>query len=278
VAAYAALMTDDYPPFRLDIGGHEPGHVLTVPPPDTRPAAPPPPEWGPPPQPVGRVGWTGGRIACLVVGSLLFLVSLGLLAGGGTATWADNTQRDAAGYLTTGTHSFTTGSYALTSDGIRLGSGGGVFAPADVLGTVRVRVTPASPRQQVFVGIASQAAVDRYLAGVSHEVVTNWPEGRTAHRAQAGAAPGVAPASLIIWAAQSTGTGTQTLTWQPSHGNWTVVVMNPDASPDLIVSADVGATVPDLGWIAAGLLAGGGLLLFIAGALIVVAVVRASRS
>ena len=31
VAAYAALMTDDYPPFRLDMGGEDPGGTLTVP-------------------------------------------------------------------------------------------------------------------------------------------------------------------------------------------------------------------------------------------------------
>ncbi|MBO0815937.1 MAG: DUF4389 domain-containing protein, partial [Actinobacteria bacterium] len=32
VAAYAGLMTDQYPPFRLDMGGPEPGRTLTVPP------------------------------------------------------------------------------------------------------------------------------------------------------------------------------------------------------------------------------------------------------
>jgi hypothetical protein len=35
VAAYAGLMTDAYPPFRLDIGGPEPGGQFSVPPPGT---------------------------------------------------------------------------------------------------------------------------------------------------------------------------------------------------------------------------------------------------
>jgi hypothetical protein len=208
----------------------------------------------------------------------VFLISLALLAGGGVATWADNTQRDGAGYLTTGAHWFTTTSYALTSDGIDLYSSGDILAPSDYLGTVRVRVTPLSPKRPVFVGIASQSSVDRYLGGVSHEVVTNWPDGSTAYHGQGGARPAVGPVSLNIWAAQTSGAGTQTLRWRPSSGSWTVVVMNVDASRGLSVSADVGATVPDLVWIAVGLLAAGGLLLLIAGALIVVPVVRASRS
>jgi hypothetical protein len=33
VAAYAALMTDQYPPFRLDPGGPDPGSMFAVPPP-----------------------------------------------------------------------------------------------------------------------------------------------------------------------------------------------------------------------------------------------------
>src|SRR5262249_19350122 len=53
-------------------------------------------------------GWTGGRITALVIGVLLALVSLALLGGGGTALWADTTQRDTAGYLTTSAHEFAT--------------------------------------------------------------------------------------------------------------------------------------------------------------------------
>jgi hypothetical protein len=227
---------------------------------------------------VRRQGWTAWRITALVGGSLLFLISLGVLVGGGAAAWADNTQRDAAGYLTTGAHTFATPSYALTSDGIDLRSRADAFKPSHYLGTVRVRVTPVKSNQPVFVGIASKTAVDRYLAGVSRDVVTNWPEGKTASHGQAGNPPAVRPALMNMWAAQSTGTGTQTLTWQPASGRWTVVAMNADASPGLSVSADVGATAPNLGWIALGLLAGGGLLLLLAGSLIVVPVIRANRS
>jgi hypothetical protein len=149
--------------------------------------------------------------------------------------------------------------------------------PSDILGTIRVRVTPNNPQKRLFVGIAPTAAVDRYLAGVSHTEISNWPQGTTTYRPGSGAGPAGNPGDQKFWAAQSSGTGTQALTWNPRPGSWTIAVMNSTISPGLDVSADVGATIPDLGWIALGLLAAGAVLLITGGVLIVVPVIRASR-
>ena len=267
VAAYAGLMTDEYPPFRLDMGGHEPTGTVTVPPPPVLGSAAPP----------ARRGWTGGRVVALVIGSVFGLMSLGLLGAGGVAAWATSTQRDAAGFMTSSTRTFATSSYAVTSDAINLGRSTDWLTPGDVLGTLRIRAKSVTPSSGVFVGVGPRSAVDAYLAGVSHLVVTNWVTGDTRAEHAAGAAPAVAPAAAGIWSARASGTGTQTLTWRPTAGQWVVVVMNRDASAGVSVTADAGATIPDLDWIAAGLLAAGVVLLLAAVFLIAVPVRRASR-
>lgn len=76
--------------------------------------------------------------------------------------------------------------------------------------------------------------------------------------------------------AQTRGTGRQTLSWSPASGT-SVVVMNADGGARVSVRADIGATVPDLAWLAVGLFIAGGVLLGVAVVLVVVPVVRASR-
>jgi hypothetical protein len=268
VAAYAGMMTDEYPPFRLDLGGHEPfGGTMRVPPPTTTPPAPP----------SERRGWTTARVVALLIASVLGLVSLGFLGAGGVAMWATNTQRDPAGYLTTGTRTFATSSYAVTSDAIDLGSPSNWVTPRGILGTMRIRATSSDPAKSVFVGVAPKAAVETYLAGVEHLVVTNWASGDPRSEVISGAAPATSPADAGIWSAQVSGPSTQTLTWRPTSGQWVVVVMNPSARAGVSVTADVGATVPDLGWMAVGLLAAGAILLIVAIVLIAVPVTRAGR-
>ena len=71
--------------------------------------------------------------------------------------------------------------------------------------------------------------------------------------------------------------GTQSLTWRPTGGTWVIVVMNADGRPGVSVTADAGATVPDLRWIAVGLIGVGAVLLASAIVLIAVPVTRAGR-
>ena len=56
--------------------------------------------------PEASAAWTGGRIAAIAIGTMLVLVSLVLLGAGGTALWADTTQREDS-YVTTGVHVFS---------------------------------------------------------------------------------------------------------------------------------------------------------------------------
>lgn len=216
-------------------------------------------------------GWAAGRITALVAGVLLALVSVGLLGGGGTVLWADTTQRDAAGYLTTSAHEFATAGSALASERIDLGSAGTgwLYTPA-LLGKVRIRVTPTHPSPALFVAIGPAADVERYLTGVSHTLISDLWTNRV--QAIGGGTPRSAPGTQTFWAASTAGPGSQVLRWHPASGSWTVVVMNASGQPGIHVRADLGATYPSLLPIAVGLLVAGavfgtGAALLIAGAI-----------
>jgi Domain of unknown function (DUF4389) len=275
VAAYAGLMTDEYPPFRVDMGGSESAGTLTLPrPPSGAPTDPAPtrPDAGP-----ARAAWTGGRITALVIGAVLALISLGLLGGGGATLWADRTQRDAAGYVSTSVHEFSTSGSALTTGRIDLVSPETDWLTRQtVLDKVRVRVTAVEPEASVFVGIAPTDDVTRYLSNVRHAVIEDFRG--TAVRTIPGAATASAPGSQDFWVASTSGTGTRTLVWQSVKGSWTVVVMNTDGRPGIDVRADAGATIPALLWIAVGLLSAGGVFLIGGALLIGVAVHRANKA
>lgn len=219
-------------------------------------------------------GWTTGHISAIVIGALLVLLSLALLGAGGTALWADRTQRD-EGYVTTDVHQFSTSGAALATVSTELGSAGvgWLYAPG-LLDEVRIRVTPSSG-PPLFVGIGPSTEVDRYLAGVSHTVITEFWDEET--DAVTGGARAAAPGTQDFWVASSTGSGARTLEWDPTDGSWTVVVMNADGRPGLAVGADLGARMPAVLWIALGVLAAGAVFLA-GGALLIAGAIRGRRA
>ncbi|TCC24352.1 DUF4389 domain-containing protein [Kribbella sindirgiensis] len=272
VAAYAGLMVDEYPPFRLDMGGDDPGTTKLHEP----PSAGPPPVDRPLRQPgePGRPGvrMTAGRIVTLVVGVVVTLASVTGLAVGGALAWLDEGRRDSAGFVTSGQVTLSTTGYALTSENFTIDIGA-TTVPRDWFGDVRIRVA-STDGVPVFVGLARSADVETYLAGVGYATVRSIGTDRTTYDDHAGGAPSSSPAELEIWRVQSSGPGEQTITWPVENGDWTLVVMAADGSANIGVRADVGATAPSLEWAWIAVLASAGLTLLLGVALVVVAVVR----
>ena len=206
-------------------------------------------------------GWTTGRIIALAAGSVLLLISLALSAGGGILAWAD-TEQVHAGYVTTTTATYSTRGYALASDAITLHSRG-MFVDQ-----IRIRITSSDPSRPLFAGIAATGDVERYLSGISYTTVDGHDV--TDHPGAGVPAP---PAAALPWAARAQGTGNLTLTWAVRDGDWTVVVMNADASPGLSVRAEAGISAMALPWLAGEML-GVGLLTGVAAVVLIVVPVR----
>jgi hypothetical protein len=212
---------------------------------------------------------SAGRIAAVIVGGLLGLVSLGLLIAGGAGLWA-NGQKDDQGYLQTRTERFHTQTAALRTNNLDIDLGGTASVlDSDLYGKVRLRVTPHAGKD-LFVGIARTSDVTRYLRATAHTTVTDldYHPFHADYATTGGARRAAAPATRRIWVAQAHGRGAQTLTWDVTDGNWSVVVMNADGTPGVDADVRAGANVPFLNEVAWAALGTGALLLLVSVALI----------
>lgn len=216
----------------------------------------------PPAAPHGR---SAGRIVLLVVAIASLLGGATALAGGGALIAVDNSWRD-DGYLTSDTAPLKADGSAIATEGIELGG----LDEDWVLGRARIRVT-SEGSGPVFVGVARTADAAAYLADVEHSTVTEIDDPVTAYEHHAGGVPTVKPADNDIWVDQANGVGTQSIDWSLDDrpGRWTVVVMNADGTTGVDVDADVGATVPVLGEVTAGLIVIGALFVLLGSGVLV---------
>jgi hypothetical protein len=258
VAGYVFLMRDEYPPFRLDQGGADS-------------AAPPPAEEGPPPgealapaavaaEPAAapaRSGGMLGKVVLIIVGVIAGLLAFAFLAGGCALVAVDQTQRDDDGFLMSPSQEFSSPAYAVVSESADLDIDGSEWAVESFLGDIRIRSESDEP---VFVGIGPEADVTRYLQGVAQDVVTDLDSsGDPEYTRERGGPPSGPPGEETFWVARLSGTGEQTLDWEPDDGDWRVVLMNTDASRGVSSELSIGAELDSVLWIGIGMLAIGGL-------------------
>jgi hypothetical protein len=204
---------------------------------------------------------SAGQIVLLVIGSLLALVAAACLLGGAAALLA-NVLRDDDGFFTSPSERFASTTYAITHEPVQLSeTPQWVF---DDLAVGDVRIT-AESEQPVFIGIADEADVDRYLSGVAYDEVRelDYRPFSVEYDGSPGGAPRGAPTSERFWVASAAGSGTTSLDWKLEQGDWRAVVMNADGSRGVTAELEFGADTPLLWWIGGALL---GLGLLVGGA------------
>ncbi len=181
------------------------------------------------------------RVIALVIGSLLAIPAAILLIVGGVSTAIYATQRE-EGFLEVPLTELQSPSAAVTAEDIDLRTDGD--APGwilDALDTdVRLQVEAIDAETPIFVGVAREADLDRYLAGVAHDEIRSVDDRRADFTSRTGVATAPAPTEQDFWRSSSSGTGTQELVWEATSGRWAVAVMNADGSAGVDADVTVG--------------------------------------
>jgi len=217
-----------------------------------------------------------GKIVLLVFGVIVLLVSLGLMAGGGTLIWADTTIKDSEGFYTTKTVQLDRDSYAIVTPSADIDLRAAWVWDWGNLVTFKVEGSNNDPSKQIFMGVAEESDVQVYLSGVEYDEITQFRihPYRVDYRNHPGTSEPTAPTSQTFWTASAHGTGIQTLKWELETGSYVLVLMNNDGSAGVDLNTVVGAKVPRILGVGVGLLVGGIVVLVIGGVMVYLAVRR----
>jgi hypothetical protein len=185
-----------------------------------------------------------------VGGAILAGIGALLLIGAIALVVIHLTQRS-DGYYTSSTVQVASSGYAVTSEGLEIGS-----LPSfanDIVGRVRVSARSTNGRA-LFVGIAPQQALSGYLGDVARSQVIDISDRTASYKTKAGGAPAGPPGRQSFWRAASSGGGQVTTAWDVKEGNWAIVLMNASGAPGVAAAVVVGAKTNILLWVGLGLL------------------------
>ena len=222
---------------------------------------------------------SAGKVVSLILGSLILIVGIALLFGGGALVGIDIGFTDEEGFLTSPSADLERDTYAVVGDVVLEGDWIWWYRHPTM---ARVRMTGEVP---VFIGIGPRVEVEAYLLDVSYSEIEEidfeehrrsrvWMPEYDDHIGPNAPAP---PNDETFWRASVSGEGMQDLIWEIEPGDWALVVMNADGSRGIDVTGSVGAEAPWLLAVGIGVLAAGVVLVAI-GLVLVLVVARQSRS
>jgi hypothetical protein len=207
---------------------------------------------------------SAGKTGSIIGGSIAAVLAVGLIAAGILSLWG-HSHEDDHGYLASGKDRYAASTYALATDNLDVDlDAAGWIMNRDEFGKVRLEVE-SHDAKPVFVGIARTSDVSDYLSGTAYTSVTDvdYSPFHASYSDHDGGDRPALPADQSFWTASVHGSGTQTLSWDVDEGNWSVVVMNADASRGIDAGVNAGIKVP---FGALAVISFGGALILLIGA------------
>ncbi len=185
----------------------------------------------------------------MTLGVVVIVASFGVVIAGSVMLWGHVTQRDGHGFLDSQPNRYLTQTYAVTSDDVDLKARPSAvgWIPPQRLAEVRIRADRADGGA-VFVGIGPRAQVERYLSRSAHARIadTRLVPFDVLYDQTGGSRGPEQPARQSFWAASASGPGSRQVSWEPKPGEWSVVVMNADASRGVVADLAVAVRAPVL--------------------------------
>jgi hypothetical protein len=187
---------------------------------------------------------------------------------------------DPSGYFNTRSQIVGSYGFALTAPNInaQLGPSWEKWVPTRTQATVRITGSSEMPAP-LFIGIGPTDKVSTYLSGVTRDRIKSidLSAGSVQYEHVDGMSLPSAPGKQSFWVAKAQGTGTQTLDFALQKGDWSVVIMNGDASAPVAATLALGAHFGIVRTVVIGLTAAGVVLLAMGATLIVLGARRRRR-
>jgi hypothetical protein len=212
------------------------------------------------------------KIILVIFGVLFVLAGVVSVTSGGFVLGLYRIHSVSSGLFMTPSQTVGSNGFALTAPNIngQLVSKWERWALSRAGATVRVTGSSKLPGP-VFIGVGPTAQVSKYLSGVARDRITSidLSAGSVRYDHVNGKTVPDPPGRQSFWVTKVAGTGSQTLQWAWREGDWTLVIMNGDASAPVVADMTLGARFGIVYSLIVGLMAAGIVLLGIGATLIV---------
>ncbi len=183
-----------------------------------------------------------------------------VLLSGGALFVADSVLTDADGFYAIPPAYVGFDTYAITGNAEGVSAELPWFLERRELASLRISAEPHGEDAETFIGIASPAAIDAYLADVLHHELTSLtddPEQLDVIVHEGEAEPAL-PSEQAFWFSSTVEYG-EPLIWTVGEGDVGFVVMNSDGSRGVEAVVSIGVQIPLLQTTGVALLVGGGV-------------------